>query len=257
MQAMFLEVAIPLLAKHFPVRARFQTKEILLCLVKELELDPLLRHIQEKNPDAKIGIYPSLGMLSLRFQVSYRFERLELWESMVLKEFSSYVVQAQSLEVSVHQKLIETKKTLALAESCTGGLITSRLVALSGASEYLLGSMVVYSNAWKEQFLGVNAATIKKFGAVSKETAIEMVQGLLGLTAADYALAATGVAGPTGGTAAHPVGTIFIALAERGGAIDAGYIHAPLDRASALELTVQTALGVLWRKLAYTVATFS
>lgn len=113
----------------------------------------------------------------------------------------------------IHKWMIAHKKTLGLAESCTGGRIAAELTALSGASEYFLGSLVTYSDHLKKKLLGVSLETLKKYGAVSKETALSMLQGIFTQTEADYGLSVTGLAGPKKGTL--PIGTVFIAAAER------------------------------------------
>jgi nicotinamide-nucleotide amidase len=117
------------------------------------------------------------------------------------------------LEAVIVRLLTERKKTLVLAESCTGGYIANRITNVSGASAVLLGGLVTYSNEAKQQFLGVRAETLEQQGAVSESVAREMAAGARRQTGADYALAVTGIAGPDGGTPGKPVGTVFIALA--------------------------------------------
>ncbi len=116
----------------------------------------------------------------------------------------------------VHKLLIAERKTLALAESCTGGRIAAALTAIPGASTYFLGSLVVYSNAMKTQFLGVSEKLLQEKGAVSQEVVLAMLEGLFKTTKADVGAAVTGIAGPTGGTKEKPVGTVWIAVASRG-----------------------------------------
>lgn len=101
---------------------------------------------------------------------------------------------------------------LAIAESCTGGGICQLLTEIAGSSHWFERGFVTYSNNSKMQLLGVNSQTIDLYGAVSKQTALEMAQGTLRNSEADYALAVTGIAGPDGGSAEKPVGTVFIAL---------------------------------------------
>jgi PncC family amidohydrolase len=153
----------------------------------------------------------------------------------------------------LHAAFRAAKKTLALAESCTGGAVAERLTAIAGASEFLQGSIVVYSNEWKQTFLGV---TLKKQGAVSLETVEEMAQGLLDRTNCDVAAATSGIAGPTGGTPQKPVGTVYLAIAVRGEPVDAGCIHLKGDRAAVIEQTVDAILQALWHRIAQGKRTF-
>ena len=256
MEQIFRDEASQLLSEHFPVVAKEQTVCLYLCQLSELELDPILREIQSAHPDAKIGIYPSLGSLQVQFAVSRDFDRLDQWAERIRKIFPTHLFDGPAIHEAIQRALISRGQTLALAESCTGGALCSRLVSMPNASKYLLGSVVAYSNEWKEHFLSVKHETLEEQGAVSAETAREMVEGLFQHTKADFAIAITGIAGPIGGTEENPVGTIFIAIGERGGTIDAGKIMAPPHRTSAIEFALQYALGALWRRLAYQTLTF-
>ncbi len=102
---------------------------------------------------------------------------------------------------------------LAVAESCTGGLIASRITDVAGSSDYFDAGVVSYSNEAKQRFLSVPAASIESHGAVSREVAQEMAEGVRSATGADIGLSVTGVAGPTGGSPEKPVGTVYIGLA--------------------------------------------
>jgi nicotinamide-nucleotide amidase len=118
---------------------------------------------------------------------------------------------------SVVGALLRSKRLrLATAESCTGGLIGSRVTDVAGSSDYYAGGVVAYSNSLKERLLGVSKTTLAMFGAVSEETACEMATGARKASGADVAVATTGIAGPTGGTTEKPVGTVAIALASGG-----------------------------------------
>ena len=109
--------------------------------------------------------------------------------------------------------LQENHLTLALAESCTGGLIGHRVTSVAGSSDYFLGGVVSYSNEAKAELLHVDPEVLAQFGAVSPETARDMAVGARAAFGADLGLAVTGIAGPTGGSPAKPVGTVYIALA--------------------------------------------
>ncbi|HVU08716.1 MAG TPA: nicotinamide-nucleotide amidohydrolase family protein [Verrucomicrobiae bacterium] len=121
---------------------------------------------------------------------------------------------AKNVAASIVHLLTARKQTLALAESCTGGFIANQITNVPGASKIFLGGVVSYSNEAKQKFLGVRRETLKNFGAVSVATAREMGEGARRKFGADFALAVTGIAGPTGGTKSKPVGTVFIALAD-------------------------------------------
>jgi nicotinamide-nucleotide amidase len=122
----------------------------------------------------------------------------------------------ETLESLVGRLLVDNGMVLALAESCTGGLISYRITKVPGSSTYFLGGVVAYSNELKEQMLGVDGALLAEHGAVSSATARAMAEGVRRQTGADIALAVTGIAGPSGGTAAKPVGTVYFGLATSG-----------------------------------------
>ncbi len=116
----------------------------------------------------------------------------------------------------IHKSLIDSKRTLALAESCTGGHLAALFTSIPDASKYFLGSLVTYSNQLKEDLLKVSKETLRTSGAVSRETANEMLLGLMKMTSADFGIAITGTAGPSGGSKEKPVGTVFIAVGAKG-----------------------------------------
>jgi nicotinamide-nucleotide amidase len=152
------------------------------------------------------------------------------------------------MEAVVVKLLIARKKTLALAESCTGGLIASRVTDVPGASEIFRGGVVSYANSAKEKFLGVRAETLKTSGAVSEETAREMATGARERFGSDFALAVTGIAGPGGGTPEKPVGTVFIALASAEGVEVKKFLNV-WERAIFKQVTATQALEWLRRKI--------
>jgi len=110
------------------------------------------------------------------------------------------------------QNLTKQNKTISFAESCTGGRIAAAFTAVSGASAVLDGSVVSYSNDIKHTWLGVDKEVLENFGAVSAQCVTQMLEGIKNLSGADYALAVSGIAGPTGGTKEKPVGTVYIGL---------------------------------------------
>ena len=116
----------------------------------------------------------------------------------------------ETLEQTVVELLDKNSLTISTAESCTGGLLSGRIINVPGASEIIKIGIVTYSNRAKRKYLGVRKSTLEKYGAVSPETAKEMVKGLLSETKADVGLSTTGIAGPDGGTAEKPVGLVYI-----------------------------------------------
>ncbi len=121
-----------------------------------------------------------------------------------------------TLEEELGKYLIENKLTIATAESCTGGLLSSKLTDVSGSSEYVKLNFVTYANDAKHEILGVSWDILNNFGAVSEECAEAMANGLYKATGCDIALCTTGIAGPTGGTKEKPVGLVYISMRYKG-----------------------------------------
>ena len=155
---------------------------------------------------------------------------------------------SEPTEALVVRLLTERRQTLALAESCTGGLLAHKITNVPGASAVLLAGLVTYANAAKEKFLGVRPETLAAHGAVSEAVAREMAEGARRVTGADWALAITGIAGPAGGTAEKPVGTVFIALAAADGTEVERALNA-LGREAFKEATAMQALELLRRAI--------
>lgn len=120
-------------------------------------------------------------------------------------------------DLEVARLLVDSGLTIAVAESCSGGLISKRITDIPGSSEYFLLGVVTYANSAKEKVLAVPEKLIEQHGAVSSEVAIAMAEGVRALAESDIAIATTGIAGPGGGTPEKPVGTVFIAIALPGG----------------------------------------
>ena len=132
-----------------------------------------------------------------------------------------YALHGEPLERVCAGLLEKAGKTLAVAESCSGGMLASTLVSVPGSSAWFLEGCVTYSNAAKMRRLGVSEKTLASHGAVSRETALEMAQGMRQSAGADLALATTGIAGPSGGTGEKPVGLVYVALSCETGE----YVH--------------------------------
>jgi nicotinamide-nucleotide amidase len=207
-------------------RQRGEAVQVFSCTFKihgvtEGKLDEMLQPVHLGN-DARLSFRAHYPDLSLRLTVrthhpdgSRLFETIHNQISALLGKHI-YAEGNTSLEEVIGRLLMEKQQTLALAESCTGGYISHRVTRIAGSSAYYYGGAVTYSNEAKIQFLGVRPETLKEHGAVSRETALEMSAGIKQRTGADVGLSVTGVAGPTGGSAAKPVGTVWLSIAQAG-----------------------------------------
>ncbi len=161
-------------------------------------------------------------------------------------------LEQEKAEQNIESQLVELLQkqglTITTAESCTGGLISARLVNVSGASEVLKLCVVTYSEEAKQKILGVKEETLKKYGVVSKEVAYEMAQGALRYADADVALSVTGVAGPGGGTTQTPVGTVFIGCNVKGSIVVEKHLFQG-DRVLVREKSVDAALRLAKKEL--------
>jgi nicotinamide-nucleotide amidase len=146
---------------------------------------------------------------------------------------------------AVGRTLRDRGLTLAVAESCTGGMLGSMLTSVPGSSEYLLFDAVVYSNAAKSSVLGVSEETLRGYGAVSEETAIALVRGVLRCAGADLGVSVTGIAGPGGGSDEKPVGTVWIGVGNKAGALFARHFLFRGDRERIRTMSAYTALRMV------------
>ena len=151
--------------------------------------------------------------------------------------------ELDALSRATGERLLATRHMLVTAESCTGGWIAKCLTDIAGSSDWFDSGMVVYSYEAKQALLGVRPQTLEQHGAVSRETVIEMVSGALVNSGASVAVAVTGIAGPGGGSADKPVGTVWIAWKRRGGYARAQAFHFDGDREAVRRQTVDRALA--------------
>jgi nicotinamide-nucleotide amidase len=217
MIAMLKESVIPWI-----IDARKEAPGVASCTFKitgvtESRLDELLRPLS-LGDEAKFSFRAHYPDLSLRLSVTGGGERQETLQRLkqeVRQILRSYVYAEDdlSLEEVVGGLLKKAEQTVSLAESCTGGYISHRLTRIAGSSAYFMGGAVAYSNEAKVRFLGVSPKTIERYGSVSRETALEMSDGIKKQCASTYGLSVTGIAGPGGGSPEKPVGTVWISIA--------------------------------------------
>lgn len=221
-QKMFPEGVIPILRREFPQNEQYIAKQTIKTFgLSEAAVDKNLADIDFNALGVNIGFYPvfpenHLVLVSRQTTLRAAQEKLKLAGDEVAARLNKYIFSygEETMEEIVAGLLKEKKLTIAVAESCTGGLITSRLTDIPGSSEYLERAVVTYSNKAKVSLLNVPAAIIEKYGAVSEETARLMAEGIRKLAGTDLGLASTGIAGPAGGSEAKPAGTVYLALSD-------------------------------------------
>lgn len=219
MKGMMADDVIPTLVSRFKL-SPVQHRTLLTAGIGESFLAELLVEFEAALPkDYKLAYLPNYGMVRMRLtgldgtkdteEIDALFEQLK-----ALVKDHLVVDQDLTLQETIAKVLLEKKKTLAIAESCTGGYISHLITMLPGSSAYYLGGVVSYSNEMKIDVLGVDPDTIAQFGAVSVETATQMAEGIRKQTGADYSLATSGIMGPTGGTPEKHVGFVCVAFSS-------------------------------------------
>lgn len=216
MQLMFLEKILPELSCLSD--QKIFTETLHTTGLPEVEIFAKIRQWIDDHPETNISILPDFPNVNLVLTlIDEQVKRTELQNQ--VKELENilgdvvYSRGTDTLEVVVGKLLIERDLTLSVAESCTGGLISHRLTNIPGSSQYFMHASICYSNQAKIQQLGVKSETLRNYGAVSMQTAIEMAEGVRRIMGTKIGLSTTGIAGPAGGSAAKPVGTVYIGIA--------------------------------------------
>lgn len=214
--------ALPLVKAKFDLPAIVH-KTLLTAGIGESALAELIEDFEKALPaEIKLAYLPNYGMVRLR--LSTVLDKKGDADTAITKQFEAlknitgeYLVSPNddTMPVIVGKLLKSKGKTMSAAESCTGGYIAHLLTSVPGSSAYFMGSLVSYSNGLKQELLDVKSKTLENFGAVSEETVIEMLQGLLKKTGTDYGIATSGIMGPAGGSAEKPVGTVWLAAGTK------------------------------------------
>jgi len=216
------EGVIPVLHRYFPQPVGHTIKQTIKTFgLGEGAVDERLAAVDFAALGVSVGFYPvfpenHLVLIARSDSREQAQKNLQKAQDEVTARLHDYIFSygEQTLEEIIAAVLTEKKLTIAVAESCTGGLIANRLTDVSGSSIYFERGLVTYSNAAKISMLGVPAEIIEKHGAVSEETARLMAEGVRKLAGTSLGLSSTGIAGPTGGSKEKPVGTVFVALAD-------------------------------------------
>jgi len=245
LKPMFTGSVVPILKEILPAGTVLECRNYLIAGLGESNVEALVGEELLGIEGIELGYCARPGEVDLRVIGTQPI--LERAETVILAALKPHIVSQdhRSLEQVVVQYLNEHNETVAVAESCTGGFLSNRITNVPGASRVFVEGFVTYSNEAKIRELEVDAGRIAVHGAVSAEVASAMAEGALRISGADYALSTTGIAGPGGGTPEKPVGTVFIALAIKGGTTAVQKHQFPTDRENFKWLVSQAALDLL------------
>ncbi len=257
MKAMMLEVVLPKLQAENKLSTIYH-KTILTQGIGESALAEIIEKWEDglAADNIKLAYLPQPGIVRLRLStsgdsitdlkkvVSEKINELQLLIPKFIYGYEEYGEEPPTLQKIVSELLREKRKTISLAESCTGGFITSLFTAIAGSSDIFMGAVVPYHNHIKHQLLEVDNDIFEKFGAVSKECVTQMAEHARKKFKSDYAIATSGIAGPAGGTPEKPVGTVWIAVANEEKTIALKFIFGD-DRGRNIQMTANAALNML------------
>lgn len=246
-----MEDVIPYLEKRFELPSIIH-KTILTAGIGESSLAEIIKDFELNLPkEISLAYLPNYGMVRLRLTTS-GFDKEKTETEMntqfdkLKKLVKDYMVtdEDETMQQVLGKLLLKNNKTISTAESCTGGAIATLITSVAGSSAYFEGSIVSYSNQIKEMLLNVKKETLENYGAVSEQTAKEMLSGLLNKTKTDFGIAVTGIMGPDGGTPQKPVGTVWIAVGNKENQ-DIQQFKQRFERGKNIEITVLTALNMM------------
>ena len=250
LKPMFENYVIPYINKLEPGVIASQTVKV--CGIGESRVETLLQDLIDGQENPTLATYAKPGEVHIRVTAKAEGEKeARKLIKPVVKEIKSrmgnniYTTDEEvTLEKAVVDLLVANELTVTCAESCTGGLLSGRLINVAGVSQVYKSGYVTYSNKAKRKLLGVKKSTLEKHGAVSRQTAEEMARGLSSVAKSDVAVAVTGIAGPDGGTEEKPVGLVYIACSVKGEVTVQEY-HFSGNRQIIREATVSAALVLM------------
>lgn len=249
MKGMFDQGVIPIMEKEKLFSPLYRSEILTFSDIPEYTLDRKIQKIVSKHKGIVYGTRTSYGIVKVLFE-SWE-GGLENCVSEVEKSlYDNFICRGeQRLEKIIGDYLKEKNLTLSVVESCTAGLLSKLITDVSGSSNYFLGAIVSYNDRVKEELVGVKHETLRRYGAISRESAEEMASGALEKFHSDIAISITGVAGPDGGTEETPVGTVYICLYSKGEKpfIERNIFHG--DREIIRMRSVNRALSILFHYL--------
>jgi len=254
LEPLFEATCIPRLERVAPPR-RIKTRVYKVVGLPESEVDQLIAPFYRPYKNPATTILAALGSIEVHLRAQAATEQeaearlAELGDKVELALGNHvYSTKGESLEEVVGMYLVMRQKTLAVAESCTGGLLAERLTRISGSSTYFLGGAVCYTNEMKTRWAGVPAELIQIHGAVSKPVAQAMAEGVRARAGSSIGVGITGIAGPTGGSSEKPVGLVFVGLADERGT-QVREFHFPGSRERVRLWATQMALEMVRRRI--------
>jgi nicotinamide-nucleotide amidase len=251
MKKLMKDFVLPKLPSLFPLPVIFH-KVIKTVGIGESWLADLIKDWENALPEhIKLAYLPSLGHVKLRL-TGFGDDKIQLQKEIdehirvILPTIEKYVYgyDEETLETAIGKLLKQNGKTVALAESCSGGYVSHLITSIAGSSNYFQGSVVPYHNHFKEKILGVKNETLQNHGAVSEQTVREMAESVRLLYGSDFGLSSSGVAGPDGGSDEKPVGTVWICCAGEG-FTEAKKLQLTQDRMLNIQLTGVAVLNLL------------
>ncbi|MFT3739016.1 MAG: competence/damage-inducible protein A [Breznakibacter sp.] len=247
---------LPMLQQKFPM-GHIIHKTIHIFQIPESSLAEMLSEWEDAVPPfVKVAYLPQPGRIRLRLTARGTDRgamqkaidmAVEGLQPIVGSQIAGY--DDDSVESVLGNRLLTLNQTIAVAESCTGGAVGSLITSVPGASAYFKGGVVAYSNQIKTNILGVSVSDLEQYGAVSQQVAEAMAKGALQLMDTDWAVATTGIAGPTGGSETKPVGTVWIAVAGRNGTMVAERFNFGQFRDRNIARAVDSALVMLLKEI--------
>ncbi|NLI80828.1 MAG: CinA family nicotinamide mononucleotide deamidase-related protein [Deltaproteobacteria bacterium] len=256
MRWLMAHVVLPDLEERFPRRLRYVKEFLRIQGLYESEISRRLEGFDPSRLEVEMGYLPQwpevwLTLLAAGVSAEAAMEKIAEAERALRPRFDRHHISGRSddpIEAVIGRDLLARGFKLAVAESCTGGLIARRITAVAGASDYFDRGCVVYSNAAKMQLLKVPPSLLEEHGAVSEPVAAAMAEGMRAQCDVDVALAVTGIAGPTGGSPEKPVGTVFIACSDRQATrVEKHRFRG--DRGDIQEHSAHAALVLLWKTM--------
>lgn len=239
------------ITKYIPKGKKIYSLRFKLADIKEIELEHKLKKvIKDYNNKVSYTILagPQICEFSLKSDNKKLFNKVRKTVENKISEYI-YGYDEDTLPSTIGKILTQKNLTLSTAESCTGGLLSSTITDIPGSSRYFIGGINAYSNDVKIKFLGVREETLKKNGAVSEQTALEMVKGVNKIFNTSLSISITGIAGPSGGTNKKPVGTVFIAVIYNKKTKVIKKLFLNRDRKFIKEASVNTALWNLYKMI--------